>query len=53
MSSYKKYIMMGATTILLPLGKLLLQKVMSKSTEESEEDYSVEENEEFGPTRQP
>ncbi len=44
MSSYRKYIMMGATTILLPLGKLFLRKIMEKVTEKPEEDYNVEEN---------
>ncbi len=50
MSSYKKYVMMGVTTILLPLGKLVLQKVMSKFTEESEQDSAAEENGELTPT---
>ncbi len=53
MSSYKKYVMMGATTILLPLGKLVLKKVMSKFTEESEYDYAAEENEDFTSTHRP
>jgi len=51
MSNYKKYIMMGVTTILLPLGKVVLQKVMSKFTEESEQDSVSEEDEEFTATR--
>ena len=51
MSSYKRYVMIGVTTILLPLGKWVLQKVMSKLTEESEQDSADEENEEFTTTR--
>ena len=51
MASYQKYVMMGVTTILLPLGKWVLQKVMSKLTEESEQDSADEENEEFTTTR--
>ena len=51
MSNYKKYIMMGVTTILLPLGKVVFQKVMSKRTEESDQDSDAEENEEFTTTR--
>ena len=51
MSSYKKYVMMGITVVLLPLGKLVLQKVMSKLPEKSEQDSAVEENEEFTTTR--
>ena len=51
MSSYKKYIMMGATTILLPLGKLLLNKMFSKSAEGSDEEYGVEKNGEDGSIR--
>jgi len=50
MSSYKKYVMMGVTIILLPLGKLVLKKMMSKFTEESEQDSAAEENEELTPT---
>ena len=51
MASYQKYRMMGVTTILLPLGKLVLQKVMSKFTEESEQESAAEEDEEFTTTR--
>ena len=47
MSSYKKYLMMGVTTILLPLGKILLQKAISTSAEESREDYKLKETGEF------
>ena len=38
MASYQKYVMMGVTMILLPLGKLVLKKMMGKLTEESEQD---------------
>ena len=44
MLSYKKFVMIGVTTILLPLGKLVLKKIMNKSTEESEQDSATEEN---------
>lgn len=53
MSSYKKYVLIGVTTILLPLGKALLQKWMSKLTEESEQNSAAEANEEFTTTRRP
>jgi hypothetical protein len=53
MSSYKKYVMMGVTTILLPLGKLVFNKMKGKFTEESEQDFAAEENEAFAPTNRP
>ena len=53
MASYQKYAMMGVTTILLPLGKVILKKIMGKFTEESEYDSTDEENEEFTPTHRP
>jgi len=43
MASYKKYVLIGVTTILLPLGKLVLQKVIHKVTEKSEQDPAAEE----------
>jgi p-aminobenzoyl-glutamate transporter AbgT len=43
MASYKKYVMIGVTTILLPLGKWVLQKVISKLTEKPEQDSAAEE----------
>lgn len=51
MSNYNKYMMIGVTTILLPLGKWVLQKVMSKLTEESEQVSAAEEHEESTTTR--
>ncbi len=51
MSSYKKYVMMGVTIILIPLGKVVLKKMMSKFTEGSEQDSAAEENGEFTPTQ--
>ena len=53
MASYQKYVMMGVTMILLPLGKLVLKKMMGKLTEESEQDSADEENGEFTPARRP
>ena len=53
MSSYKKYVMMGVSVILLPLGKMVLKKIMSKITEKSEYDFDDEENGEFAPTYRP
>ena len=44
MSSYKKYIMMGVSTLLIPLAKKVIQKLISKSTEGSEDDSDFEEN---------
>jgi len=43
MSSYKKYGMIGLTTILLPLGKLVLQKVIRKLTEKSGQNSAADE----------
>ena len=51
MASYQKYVMMGVTVILIPLGKLVLKKMMGKLTEESEQDSAAEENGEFTTTR--
>ncbi len=47
MSSYKKYIMMGVSIVLLPLAKRILQKLISKYTKEPQDDSAVEENGEF------
>jgi len=44
MSNNNKYVMIGVTTILFPLGKWVLQKVMNKLTEESEQDSAAEEH---------
>ncbi|HIJ19547.1 MAG TPA: hypothetical protein HPP58_00720 [Deltaproteobacteria bacterium] len=52
MSSSKKYIMLGTTAILLPLGKLLLKKVMRKFTEKSERDNRVKKSDRFDPVQQ-
>jgi len=53
MASYRKYIMMGVSTMLLPLAKKGLSKVMRRYTEESEHDSASEENEESTHTRRP
>ena len=47
MASYQKFVMMGMTTILIPLGKMVLKKVMNKLTEESEQDSASKEAEAF------
>ena len=47
MSNYKKYVMIGVSTILLPLAKKALKKLMSRYTEESEHDFAGEKSEEF------
>lgn len=47
MASYQKYVMMGVSTLLLPLAKKVLKKLISKATGESEDDSDVEENMEF------
>ena len=51
MASYQKYVMMGVTVILIPLGKLVLKKMMGKLTEESEQDSIDAENGDFTTTR--
>ncbi len=53
MSSYKKYVMMGVSTLLLPFAKRILQKLVSKYTKEPQDDSDVEENEEFIPASRP
>lgn len=40
MSSYFKYVTMGMTTILLPLGKWIFKKMKSRFTEKSIKDSS-------------
>ena len=47
MSSYQKYIMMGVSTLLLPLAKKAFQKLVSKYTGESREDSTVNKSKEF------
>ena len=49
MASYQKYVMMGVSTILLPLAKKVIKKLISKYSGESEEDFAVEENEDIIP----
>ena len=49
MSNYKKYAMMGASTILLPLAKRAIKKLASKHTKKPENDSAVEEREDFVP----
>ncbi len=49
MASYQKYVMMGVSTLLLPLAKKVLKKLISKYSGESEEDSAVEENDDFVP----
>jgi hypothetical protein len=53
MASYRKYVMMGFSTILLPFAKKALSKIMRRYTEESEHDSDAEENEAFTHTRRP
>jgi len=52
MSSYKKYVMMGVSTLLLPLARRIIKKLASKYTEEPEDDSAVEESEDFVPASQ-
>ena len=47
MASYQKYIMMGVSTLLLPLAKKVIQKLISKATGESEDDSDFVENGDF------
>jgi len=51
MSSYKKYVMMGVSIIVIPLVKKGLKKLMSRYTEESEHDSADEKSEAFTHTR--
>ena len=53
MASYKKYVIMGVTTILIPIAKMIFTKFMGKYTEASEHDASNEANEAFAPARTP
>ncbi len=45
MAKYQKYVMMGVTTILLPLGKLILNNMKNKRNETSIQDFAGKENE--------
>ena len=47
MSSYKKYIGMGVSLILIPLVKSLVSKVINRYTEKMETDVSDGESETF------
>ncbi len=47
MASYQKYVMMGVSTLLLPLAKKAIQKLISKYTEGSEYEAADEENDDF------
>ena len=47
MSNYKKYAMMGVSTILLPLAKRAIKKLVSKHTKKPENDSAVEAREDF------
>jgi hypothetical protein len=49
MYSYKKYAMMGVSTVLLPLAKRAIQKLVSKATKKSKGDSAVEESEYYVP----
>jgi hypothetical protein len=49
MASYQKYIMMGVSTLLLPLAKKVLKKLVSRDTEEPQDDSDFEENDDFVP----
>ena len=50
MASYQKYVMMGVSTLLLPLAKKVIQKLVSKYTGGSEDDSAVEESDDFVPS---
>ncbi len=49
MSNYEKYAMMGVSTILLPLAKRAIKKLISKYTKKPKNDSAVEEREDFIP----
>ena len=50
MASYQKYVMMGVSTLLLPLAKKVIQKLISKHTGGSQDDFADEESDDFIPT---
>ena len=52
MSSYKKYVMMGVSTLLLPFAKKVVQKLISKYTGRTEDDSADEESDDFIPASQ-
>ena len=47
MASYQKYVMMGVSTLLLPLAKKAIQKLISKYAGESQDDFADEESGDF------
>ena len=49
MASYNKYVMMGVTTILLPLGKMVFKKIMNKFDKAAEQDWDDEASNGFAP----
>ena len=49
MSSYKKYIMMGVSTVLLPIAAKLIQKLVGKFTGELRDDPTLEESDGSSP----
>ena len=53
MASYKKYIMMGVTTILIPIAKMAFTKIKSRYTQGLEHGSEDEEDEEFTLNRRP
>jgi len=51
-SLQKKLIMMGITTIVIPLGKLVLKKIFSKGTDKLDSGSGDDERDRFVPTTQ-
>ncbi len=49
-SAYKKIIMMGVSTILIPLGKLVIKKIMKEVTVNPDSQSSDEEKDTLIPT---
>jgi hypothetical protein len=47
MASYQKYIMMGVSTVLLPLAKRMVQRLVERFTGKLQNDSAVEETEAF------
>ena len=47
MASYQKYVMMGVSTLLLPLAMKIIKKLISKYSGESEEDSTNDGSEDF------
>jgi len=53
MASYQKYLITGASTLLLPLAKRLFQALLTKFTEESGDERAFDKDEGYSPSSGP